>query len=1252
MKKTALAAMAALAAICAIASESPRWMNIAPLDSPDAEAVAQDQRFLVENTIIDSTAFMCTLVPEGEPVFDKAAVYAPLFADMKKRLEGIRCGVLFQATMGHGWMPDSRASYQTIVLADGSSPYVFCPLDERFLDYIRAQAATLAAQRPDFFMIDDDTRLITGREACYCPLHLKEMERRLGREFTRETLAEAVRGDETAAKEFSRLLSDSVAGLVKAVREEFDKVDASIPGSFCCCLWDAQYAARMARILAAEGQTPVVRLNNGRYLGESARDVPAWLHRTAMQLHTIPDDVIVIDEPDTCPHNQYSMSAKDLAAHIALSVLEGCRGGKVWITRLSGDEPASGLAYRRELAGKRGFFEKLLELEPSWDGVKIPFPQHPYAQPYGWWGLKSWDGAALGKFGIPFVCTRRDARISAISGEDVRQLSDGDISFLLSRKAIIDGEGALALARRGFGELIGCDAKPWEGPVASFETIGSGGRINDMVWAVKLEGLDPRAETLSTLWHREAGLSSNAVEIGTGSYRFRNSAGGEVVVLAATLPDYVSIDAFSFYNETRKRQIVEYLALLSGGETDFPHYPGTGEVMVKWGRAKGGERILAAVNLGHDDLDSLGIKFPKGLEPAGIRRLAADGSWENLRFGTGPGGDCVIETKLGFLDPAVFAVDLAYPVAREDLHTRDPYIVVDREEGKYLLFTTYYVEPGTGGDYFGMTGRGVQLYESPDLEHWSEPKPVLEIPGDVDSTAIWAPEVHEYGGKWYVFATVNYSDGKRGTWTFVSDDVRGPYRVMKRKSITPEGWRSLDGTLWVEDGRPYMVFCHEWVDVGDGEVCAVPLSGDLSEAAGEVTTLFRQSDAPDGLDKVRITDGPFLRRKKNGELWMIWSTVLKDGNYSVYKVKSESGTLAGPWKNHELLFGENGGHAMIFEDLEGRLRITLHTLDTWDERAAYILMDEDWNADPGSVADNRRRGGYVFSYFSDRVSGGRAGEAAGLHLAWSYNGLDWFPLNGDRPVLAPEAGAGGLMRDPSIARSDQNVFHMVWSTGWSGREIGHAKSIDLVHWSAQETLDVMGFEPSAKNAWAPEVTFDRDEGCFYVYWASMVSDSPVADVGAMDHRIYAATTWDFSELSPSRLWFDPGFSCIDAAAVKDAKEGDWILFVKNESAQPLCKDIRMVRAKSLKEGFDPANLSGPITPSWTEGPTAFWVGDDLYLFFDRYAEGRYGALKSRDRGRSWEDITDLVSFPPNARHGTVFPVTDSVLKGLFDAYDR
>ena len=41
-----------------------------------------------------------------------------------------------------------------------------------------------------------------------------------------------------------------------------------------------------------------------------------------------------------------------------------------------------------------------------------------------------------------------------------------------------------------------------------------------------------------------------------------------------------------------------------------------------------------------------------------------------------------------------------------------------------------------------------------------------------------------------------------------------------------------------------MVFCHEWLQVQDGQICAIRMEEDLSDSIGEPVILFRASEAP------------------------------------------------------------------------------------------------------------------------------------------------------------------------------------------------------------------------------------------------------------------------------------------------------------------------------------------------------------------------------------------------------------------------
>lgn len=136
------------------------------------------------------------------------------------------------------------------------------------------------------------------------------------------------------------------------------------------------------------------------------------------------------------------------------------------------------------------------------------------------------------------------------------------------------------------------------------------------------------------------------------------------------------------------------------------------------------------------------------------------------------------------------------------------------------------------------------------------------------------------------------------------------------------------------------------------------------------------------------------------------------------------------------------------------------------------------------------------------------------------------------------------------------------------------------------------------------------------------------------------------EFSETKLFFNPDFSVIDAAIVRDPEMKDLIMVVKNENSLPAEKNLRVTRVARIEDGF-PVEVSPSITGDyWCEGPAPLFVGDDLYVYFDKYRNHKYGAVRSRDHGKTWEDISDQVSFPKGTRHGTAFPVDKAVLRKL------
>lgn len=254
----------------------------------------------------------------------------------------------------------------------------------------------------------------------------------------------------------------------------------------------------------------------------------------------------------------------------------------------------------------------------------------------------------------------------------------------------------------------------------------------------------------------------------------------------------------------------------------------------------------------------------------------------------------------------------------QEINIRDPFILV--ENGRYYMY-------GTRAKDFGRRVGGFDVYVSDDLTHWSEPIECFRsAEHGLNREVNWAPEVHKAGDRYYMFATFTKENGLRGTYILAADQPEGPFRPHSRGAVTPEAWECLDGTLWWEDGVPFLVFCHEHTQIIDGTICYVELSADLTCAVGEPVTLFSGSspyfvdEKPQG--EHYVTDGPYLFKTQTGVLLMLWSTILND-RYAECLVRFGSGSIKGAFEHLPPLIDDDGGHGMIFQT-PGQLMFTFH----------------------------------------------------------------------------------------------------------------------------------------------------------------------------------------------------------------------------------------------------------------------------------------------------------------------------------------
>ena len=272
---------------------------------------------------------------------------------------------------------------------------------------------------------------------------------------------------------------------------------------------------------------------------------------------------------------------------------------------------------------------------------------------------------------------------------------------------------------------------------------------------------------------------------------------------------------------------------------------------------------------------------------------------------------------------------------REEIRIRDPFILSDMEDGCYYMYGTTALDIGT------LAAKNTfSVYKTYDLENFEEPKIIFdgsEI-GFWADRDFWAPEVHKFNGRYYLFGSFKADGQCRATQILVCDTPDGKFVPVSDKPATPKGWECLDGTFFVEDGTPYIIFSHEWCQVKDGEIWAMPLKDDLTASAGDPVMLFKASDnknvselggvAPGNY----VTDGPFLYREE-GKVKMIWSSFYNN-RYLVLDAEADS--LLSEWRHGGSRFDFDGGHAMLFETLDGKRMISLHRPNTANDERAFF----------------------------------------------------------------------------------------------------------------------------------------------------------------------------------------------------------------------------------------------------------------------------------------------------------------------------
>ena len=614
--------------------------SITPLNEAMFDQIVEDVKELYFNNVSTVPLFKMTLVPEGNPVWDKVGPMCELYSRFRKKLEpfGVKTGVLVQASLGHGYGITPNPFTKYVNLTDGKEEFVCCPEDDAFIEHFSGVLKRIAMEHPSAVMLDDDFRLtVRPGRGCACERHMKLFNDATGLNFTREQLYEYVTthpyGDPITVK-YLETQRNSLVKAARAFRAALDSVDPTIQGINCTSGPETDSVIYTAPEFAGKGNPTIVRVPNGSYAPRFTRTISSCMcnaARTAGKLKKHGIDV-VLAETDTIPFNRYGKSSRFLHSQYACSMLEGLMGAKHWITRFVAGEQRSGKAYRKVLSEHNKFYEKLSEYSQNvkWVGANSMFVEKMYTdysqKPYHFEG-NSWVIYALERMGIPFYFADENDNTAFLDGDIVKEMSDEQIKALFEGGSVfLAADAAKDICDRGFGEYLGVNVEEWDLGRVSAETFDGTTAVTCTAQKnrMKLVVNNDKTEVLSHNYRANDGKADLLAPAVTVLDR-----GGKLTVVYCGTPmcDFNYMEGFAFLNETRKKQFVTLLKRAGC----LPVYCDTdNEILFRAGHIADGRLMTFTLDICTDPMDELDLYLEK--KPTSAQILNADGTESEVEW--------------------------------------------------------------------------------------------------------------------------------------------------------------------------------------------------------------------------------------------------------------------------------------------------------------------------------------------------------------------------------------------------------------------------------------------------------------------------------------------------------------------------------------------------------------------------------------------------------------------------------------------
>jgi GH43 family beta-xylosidase len=272
---------------------------------------------------------------------------------------------------------------------------------------------------------------------------------------------------------------------------------------------------------------------------------------------------------------------------------------------------------------------------------------------------------------------------------------------------------------------------------------------------------------------------------------------------------------------------------------------------------------------------------------------------------------------------------------------QDPWVVT--HDGSFLLIQS------SGGNRRIVVKRFKDLLRmdrNTETVIWAPNRP------DRSCRQVWAPELHEIGGRWYVYYAA--SDGRMAnhrTYVLESEHPLGPYREKGPIHDPLHDVWAIDMTVFTHDGRLYAVWSG-WEGAADGfpqNLYIAPMSDPLT-ICGERRCLSRPQHGWE-MSVAPVNEGPeVIRHPVSGKLFLLyaadasWTQAYKTGLLECTGADVTDPTC---WQKLPRPFFTGGGHGCVVETPSGSHLVYHRKISGepgWGDREIRCAP-LDWDAD-------------------------------------------------------------------------------------------------------------------------------------------------------------------------------------------------------------------------------------------------------------------------------------------------------------------